>query len=170
MLYIFGQRKRARPRTLLLIAAYSGLGFGVAEGLFYSSDYYAVGAPISIYIQRFFGVALAHAAWTMLSTGALMLVWQAAIDDALRAYRNGIAEFDEQYLSYAWRTWLVVVLFAVAVPAIPHALYDSFLVFDLGLFAAIVEALVATSAVLIAFCIPDDTRLFLPLIPTSSQP
>ncbi|QDU05726.1 hypothetical protein V6x_54670 [Gimesia chilikensis] len=52
----------------LFVGALSGLGFGIVEGVMYHSQMYQPQEmPLSIYLLRFFSVAMLHGCWTTIS-------------------------------------------------------------------------------------------------------
>src|SRR5207244_3665732 len=51
----------------------SGVGFGVAEGIMYSSDYYNGIAGFDIYLVRFLSCVALHASWT---AAVAVMIWQ----------------------------------------------------------------------------------------------
>ena len=52
----------------LFVGALSGLGFGIVEGVMYHSQMYQPQEmPLSIYLLRFFSVAMLHGCWTIIS-------------------------------------------------------------------------------------------------------
>ena len=55
-------------KSLLFVGAMSGLGFGIVEGVLYHSQMYQpLEMPLSIYLLRFFSVAMLHGCWTVIS-------------------------------------------------------------------------------------------------------
>jgi RsiW-degrading membrane proteinase PrsW (M82 family) len=95
----------------------SGVGFGVAEGVMYSSRYYNGVLGADMYLVRFLSCVALHAVWTA-STGIML-------------YRNrytiGSAEG-------AWGTVGYMIIF-MAPSMILHGLYDTLLKKDHGLIA-----------------------------------
>ncbi len=79
--YVSGSPKRDF-RTVCLIGLASGVGFGVSEGITYSSDYYNGLTDGWIYLIRFASCVSLHAIWA--GTVALLI------------YR------DDQYLDWSW--------------------------------------------------------------------
>lgn len=57
-----------RRKNVLFTGAMSGLGFGIVEGVLYHSQvYHPLEMPLSIYLLRFFSVAMLHGCWTVIS-------------------------------------------------------------------------------------------------------
>jgi len=57
-----------RRKNVLFTGAMSGLGFGIVEGVLYHSQMYQpLEMPLSIYLLRFFSVAMLHGCWTVIS-------------------------------------------------------------------------------------------------------
>jgi protease PrsW len=100
----------------------SGIGFGVAEGIMYSSRYYNGIASLDTYIVRFVSCVALHAIWTA-SVG--ITTWR----------RQESIQGDLDWLNYS-----VAVLQIVAVPMVLHGLYDTLLKKDLELWALAVGA------------------------------
>jgi len=95
----------------------SGAGFGVAEGIMYSSRYYNGIAPLDMYVVRFVSCVALHAIWTA-SVGITMWRRQVTIQGDLE-----------------WTTYAVAILQILAVPMVLHGLYDTLLKKDLELWA-----------------------------------
>lgn len=104
--YVSGSPKRDF-RTVCLIGLASGVGFGVSEGITYSSDYYNGLTDGWIYLIRFASCVSLHAIWA--GTVALLI------------YR------DDQYLDWSWEAafWFMVKYLLVAM--LLHGLYDTLL-------------------------------------------
>lgn len=100
----------------------SGIGFGVAEGIMYSSRYYNGIASLDTYIVRFVSCVALHAIWTA-SVG--ITTWR----------RQESIQGDLDWLNYS-----LAVLQIVAVPMVLHGLYDTLLKKDLELWALAVGA------------------------------
>jgi RsiW-degrading membrane proteinase PrsW (M82 family) len=101
----------------------SGAGFGVSEGIMYSSSYYNGIAPLESYVVRFVSCVALHAMWS----GAVgVLVWKLQ-----KTIRGNIG----------WGRYGLAVLRLVAVPMVLHGLYDTILKKDLDELALIVGLL-----------------------------
>jgi RsiW-degrading membrane proteinase PrsW (M82 family) len=100
----------------------SGAGFGVAEGIMYSSRYYNGIAPLDMYVVRFASCAALHAMWTA-AVGITM--WQ----------RQETIQGD-----WDWSSCLVSIVRILAVPMVLHGLYDTLLKKDYELWALAVGA------------------------------
>ncbi len=86
----------------------SGVGFGVAEGIMYSSSHYNGVAGVDIYVVRFISCVALHAIWT---GAASIMIWQNQANLA----------------ADVWYIWLLQLLRLVAVPMALHGLYDTLL-------------------------------------------
>lgn len=87
----------------------SGIGFGVAEGIIYSADYYNGIATGDIYVVRFVSCVALHA------------VWSAAA--AVSIYNNQ----DLFASDWEWSDFLVCSIKVLGVPMVLHGLYDTLL-------------------------------------------
>ncbi len=109
--YLIVTKKDLQYRDALFIGAASGVGFGVGEGLHYASNVYAPsGASMSIYLQRFTGIAWSHGVYTIISTAAAF-AWRDTLRDATKSKSAG---------------WEIGVMLASCslVSSIPHAFYN----------------------------------------------
>jgi RsiW-degrading membrane proteinase PrsW (M82 family) len=95
----------------------SGAGFGVAEGIMYSSRYYNGLSPLDIYIVRFVSCVALHAIWTA-AVGITMWRRQETIQGDLE-----------------WGDYSLSILIILAVPMVLHGLYDTLLKKDFDLLA-----------------------------------
>jgi len=87
----------------------SGAGFGIAEGILYSSEHYNGIATFGIYLVRFISCVGLHAIWT----GAVsLMIWHN--QEMLGADMD-------------WGDWLLAVLRVQGVPMVLHGLYDTLL-------------------------------------------
>ena len=96
-------------RTAMLWGLLSGVGFGVSEGITYSSDYYNGISGPPIYLVRFISCVGLHA------------IWSAAV---------GITIYRKQEVFEGGMhplLWIVRTLQVVIVPMILHGLYDTLL-------------------------------------------
>jgi RsiW-degrading membrane proteinase PrsW (M82 family) len=84
----------------------SGVGFGVAEGILYSSDYYNGVATGEIYVVRFVSCVGLHA------------MWAAAVGIMIARCR------DDMQKDWEWSDLVVAILKVQAVPMVLHGLYD----------------------------------------------
>ena len=96
-----------------------GVGFGIAEGIMYSSDFYNGLAGGETYIVRFITCVAMHAIWT---AAAAIMIWR----------RRSWFEND-----WEWGDFLVTVLWVLAVPMTLHGLYDTLLKRDMEVFAVL---------------------------------
>jgi RsiW-degrading membrane proteinase PrsW (M82 family) len=97
----------------------SGVGFGVAEGIMYSSDSYNGVHTWGIYLVRFISCVALHA------------VWSAAVGLTLWHERNKLSE------DLDWKELIVVILIALAGPMVLHGLYDTMLKRDMAVWALV---------------------------------
>lgn len=106
-------------RYCLLIGLASGIGFGVFEGIHYSSSYYNGMEPFSVYLVRFISCVALHAIWAGASS--------------LLLHRNGgsVAASDS-----AWESIFTTALFC-APSIVLHGLYNTFLKLDYPILALI---------------------------------
>jgi RsiW-degrading membrane proteinase PrsW (M82 family) len=95
----------------------SGVGFGVAEGIMYSSDYYNGIHTGGIYFVRFISCVALHA------------VWSAAVGISLWHKRSALAD------DLDWKELVGIVFIALAGPMILHGLYDTMLKREMSLWA-----------------------------------
>ena len=96
-------------RCALLWGLASGIGFGIAEGIMYSSRYYNGLSTGDIYAVRFLSCVALHAVW---SGAAAVAIWR----------RKDWFEHEFEVGEYvASLTWVL------GVPIVLHGLYDTFL-------------------------------------------
>jgi RsiW-degrading membrane proteinase PrsW (M82 family) len=111
-------------RGLFIWGLASGAGFGIAEGILYSSRYYNGIAGPGMYAVRF------------LSCVALHAIWSGSVAITLYLKRDMFNHID------TWHEWIGPVLFVIGLPMILHGLFDTCLKKDLNA-AALVVALVS---------------------------
>ena len=87
----------------------SGAGFGIAEGIIYSSNHYNGIAGPGIYVVRFISCVALHALWTG-SVGITINQRQALIQQEM-----------------AWYEYIPPIFLMISVPMVLHGLYDTFL-------------------------------------------
>jgi len=87
----------------------AGIGFGVSEGITYSTDYYNGISTGGIYVVRFVSCVALHAVWS--ATNALFM-WKAQ------------AEFDG---IDTWYDWFLPLLKMLGASMVLHGLYDTLL-------------------------------------------
>jgi RsiW-degrading membrane proteinase PrsW (M82 family) len=107
-------------RGLCLWGLASGIGFGVSEGVTYSSDYYNGISTGGIYVVRFVSCVALHA------------FWAAAIGIVLSRRRQTV-QGDLNFFELALPTIQIL-----AVPMVLHGLYDTLLKRDHGFLACLV--------------------------------
>jgi RsiW-degrading membrane proteinase PrsW (M82 family) len=101
----------------------SGAGFGIAEGLMYSSDFYNGIETGEIYIVRFVSCVALHAIWSA-SVGIMLFKGQ----DQLQAAND-------------WTEWVWPITRVLLAPMILHGLYDTLLKKELYEFALAVAVI-----------------------------
>jgi protease PrsW len=131
VLFVLGEQKKADWRAACVLGLASGVGFGVAEGILYSGQYYNGVMSLDIYLVRFISCVALHATWT------------AAI--AVMASQN-MSGFDTN----EGTDYFVHLLFILSVPMILHGLYDTLLKRDMGGLALVVAV---GSFAWLVFCI-----------------
>jgi RsiW-degrading membrane proteinase PrsW (M82 family) len=95
----------------------SGIGFGVSEGITYSSDFYNGMLPGGIYWVRFVSCVGLHS------------IWAAAV--GISAYRRQRDLQGQQ----TWGSLFMATLWIIAVPMVLHGLYDTLLKKDMEFWA-----------------------------------
>ncbi len=86
----------------------SGIGFGVAEGIIYSSDFYNGVHTWPVYYVRFLSCVSLHAVWS----GAVgIMVWRCR----------------DQWNDVEWSDLFVTLVVVLGVPVVLHGLYDTLL-------------------------------------------
>jgi RsiW-degrading membrane proteinase PrsW (M82 family) len=113
--------KKLDWRAPCALGLVSGVGFGVAEGIMYSSQMYNGVAFGDIYVVRFISCVALHAVWAA----------SASIFAAERIASQQAEEFGELVLN---------ALIAIAVPAVLHGLYDTLLKRDMPGYALVAAA------------------------------
>ena len=132
--FLVSQNMIKTRRGAFFIGAMSGLGFGVAESVLYSYKLLLpMGAPLSIYIMRFFGCAFGHAALTLLASSIMF------------SFRTEFVQTIKSKDSPFEASVGLAALCALA-SAIPHGLYDAFLFHGLPGLAGITDAAVIWGA------------------------
>ena len=116
-----GSDRKIDWRGACALGLASGVGFGVAEGIMYSANYYNGVMTGDIYVTRFVSCVALHAIWT------------ASV--AVHAAHNQAALETSEGSDY-----LVSVLFVIGIPAILHGLYDTLLKKDMSGLALAVAA------------------------------
>ena len=108
---LFRYRRNADDnwRGAFLWGLASGAGFGIAEGVMYSSNYYNGIFGSNIYVIRFISCVALHALWT----GSAAIAIQ---------QRQGLLQSAEH-----WYDMIAPTLVYIAVPMILHGLYDTLL-------------------------------------------
>jgi RsiW-degrading membrane proteinase PrsW (M82 family) len=101
-------------RTAFLWGLASGAGFGISEGILYSSRHYNGFSGVEMYVVRFISCVALHALWT----GSV-----------------GITLHQKQYLiqeDLSWYEYIPRLVVIVGVPMVLHGLYDTLLKKDMN--------------------------------------
>ncbi|MDQ3439605.1 MAG: PrsW family glutamic-type intramembrane protease, partial [Planctomycetota bacterium] len=106
-------------RTACMVGFLSGIGFGVSEGIHYSSNMYNGVTGGDIYLVRFVSCVALHAVW---SGSAAVFIFR----------HQGQLQGSDNVFSGAL-TWVAMV----AVPMVLHGLYDTLLKKDMSLWALV---------------------------------
>jgi RsiW-degrading membrane proteinase PrsW (M82 family) len=118
------RRGLMRWRAACLWGLASGAGFGVAEGIFYSEQFYNGVSTIDSYFVRFASCVALHAIWSA-SASLSLCALSRTVGDAQ----------DKAVLAF-------VILRAIAVPAVLHGIYDVALQYQFDI-AALIVALIS---------------------------
>ncbi len=121
-----GTAQRPDWRAACLVGLASGIGFGVSEGIMYSSDYYNGIAPGLTYLVRFASCVALHAVW--------------ASSVALLMYGNQDYVPFTSVGDFEWSDIANFILFYLAIAMTLHGLYDTLLKQDLPLGALAIAA------------------------------
>jgi len=98
----------------------TGIGFGVSEGITYSSDQYNGIHTAGIYVVRFVSCVALHAVW---SASSALFIWRRRADlDAIDR----------------WYDWFIPLLRMMGISMLLHGLYDTCLKRDLEVVALLV--------------------------------
>jgi RsiW-degrading membrane proteinase PrsW (M82 family) len=119
-------------RGLFIWGLASGAGFGIAEGILYSSRYYNGIAGPGTYAVRFLSCVALHAIWT------------GSVAVTLYLRRDLFDHIDTRH------DWIGPVLFVIGVPMVLHGLYDTCLKKDLN--GAALAVAVASFGYLAVLC------------------
>jgi len=122
---LFWHRDQSQGKTwrgVFVWGLASGAGFGIAEGILYSSRYYNGISGPGIYIVRFVSCVALHAIWT----------GSAAITLYLR--RDSFNNLD------SWHAWIGPMLVVIGVPMVLHGLYDTSLKREMNWLALVIAA------------------------------
>ena len=122
-----GTAQRPDWRAACLVGLASGIGFGVSEGIMYSSDYYNGIAPGLTYLVRFASCVALHAVWAS-SVALLMFANQDYVP-----FGTAAGDFE-------WSDVANFILFYLAIAMVLHGLYDTLLKQDLPLGALAIAA------------------------------
>jgi RsiW-degrading membrane proteinase PrsW (M82 family) len=120
LLWHYRQPSQWRWRTAFLWGLASGAGFGIAEGVIYSRDFYNGSGGLDIYLVRFLSCVALHAVWT----GSV----------AVTLHRR--QELIQREMP--WYEYIPPLYLIVGVPMVLHGLYDTFLKKDMSAAALVV--------------------------------
>jgi RsiW-degrading membrane proteinase PrsW (M82 family)/DNA-directed RNA polymerase subunit RPC12/RpoP len=109
LLWHYRQPSGQRWRTAFLWGLASGAGFGIAEGVMYSRDFYNGIGGADVYLVRFLSCVALHAVWT----GAV----------AVTLHQNQALIQKEM----SWYEFIPPLVFIVGIPMVLHGLYDTLL-------------------------------------------
>jgi RsiW-degrading membrane proteinase PrsW (M82 family) len=109
LLWYYRQRNDQAWRGAFLWGLASGAGFGIAEGIMYSSRYYNGFASPGIYFVRFISCVALHALWS----GSV----------GISVHRR--QEMLQQ--NQAWYEYIFPIFLVIGVPMVLHGLYDTLL-------------------------------------------
>jgi len=146
LLWYYRRHRTITWRVACLWGLASGAGFGIAEGIMYSTSFYHGIEPVMDYVVRFASCVALHAIWTA-SAGITLWKHQDLFAEAHRGadeplYYKGVdtkSDADERASSMA-ALYGMAVLRSIAVVMLLHGLYDGLLTrnkFGLALGAAI---------------------------------
>ena len=107
-------------RGIFIWGLASGAGFGIAEGILYSSRYYNGISGPGIYVVRF------------LSCVALHSIWSGSVAITLYLRRDMFATIS------SWQEWIGPMLLVIGVPMVLHGLYDTCLKREMNAVALLV--------------------------------
>ncbi|MGH7174482.1 MAG: PrsW family glutamic-type intramembrane protease [Gemmataceae bacterium] len=123
LLWHYRNPSEQRWRTAFLWGLASGAGFGISEGVLYSSRHYNGISGADMYVVRFISCVALHALWT----GSVAITLQ---------QKHGLLQGVENWYEYIPRLYLIV-----GVPMILHGLYDTLLKKDMNAGALVVAVL-----------------------------
>ena len=123
--FYLGASRDANWRSACLVGLASGIGFGISEGIMYSSDYYNGIAPGLTYLVRFASCVTLHAVW---ASSVAMLMYNN--QDYLPGQNN----------DFGWDTVLSFVACYLGIAMVLHGLYDTLLKQELEVAALAVAA------------------------------
>jgi RsiW-degrading membrane proteinase PrsW (M82 family) len=107
-------------RGLFIWGLASGAGFGIAEGILYSSRYYNGISGGDMYLVRFISCVALHA------------IWSGSVAITLYLNRERFSQLAE------WTDWIGPILLVIGLPMVFHALYDTCLKRDMNGMALLV--------------------------------
>ncbi|MBC7822189.1 MAG: PrsW family intramembrane metalloprotease [Planctomycetaceae bacterium] len=91
-----------------LVGLASGIGFGVSEGITYSTDYYNGISGVSIYLVRFVSCVALHA------------LWSGCVAQLMYHNQDHLSDFD-------WESALGFIAYYLSIAMVLHGLYDTLL-------------------------------------------
>jgi RsiW-degrading membrane proteinase PrsW (M82 family) len=123
LLWYYRERRDQSWRTAFLWGLASGAGFGIAEGIMYSSNHYNGVSGADAYVVRFISCVALHALWTG-SVAITIQQNQKLLQDV-----------------GSWYEYIPRLYFVVGVPMVLHGLYDTLLKKDMNAGALAVAVL-----------------------------
>lgn len=121
VLVYLGTAKKATWQGSCLVGLTSGVGFGVSEGIMYSSNYYNGISGAEIYLVRFISCVALHAAWT--GAGSVLLY------------------FNQESLHAEWTDVITIMAMTLGISIILHGLYDTLLKQEMPVWALLIGIL-----------------------------
>jgi len=115
LIWYYREPRSQSWRGAFLWGLASGAGFGIAEAIMYSSDYYNGIHGAGIYLVRFISCVALHALWT------------GSVGITINQHQE-LFQQDKEH----WYDIVAPVLFVIAVPMLLHGLYDTFLKKDMN--------------------------------------
>ncbi|MFL5241331.1 MAG: PrsW family glutamic-type intramembrane protease [Gemmataceae bacterium] len=109
VLWHYRERNNQSWRGAFLWGLASGAGFGIAEGIMYSSRYYNGFAGPGIYFVRFISCVALHA------------LWSGSVGISVRRRREMMQQGEE------WYDYVFALFLIIGVPMVLHGLYDTLL-------------------------------------------
>lgn len=110
VIWFLKTNRHATWRTTCLVGLASGVGFGVSEGVTYSSEFYNGMYGVDIYVVRFVSCVALHSAWA--GAAAVLMYFN-------QSFLPGNAD--------GWGDLLIGIGIYLGVPMLLHGLYDTLL-------------------------------------------
>jgi RsiW-degrading membrane proteinase PrsW (M82 family) len=107
LLWHFRTKATLDVRGTIVWGLATGIGFGVSEGITYSSDQYNGIQPAGIYVVRFVSCVSLHAVW---SASSALFIWMR---------QSELAGIDR------WYDWFIPLFRMMGISVVLHGLYDT---------------------------------------------